>query len=100
VAAVALQRGASTEQAANDCESRINNGESRQDDYEHERRRLRTRVIEIQPEKSNSKTKHVAARVVRNYIFRIFDKVGVSTRVELVLYCLQERQYGSSPRSD
>jgi hypothetical protein len=26
---------------------------------------------------------------VRNYLFRIFDKVGVSTRVELVLYCLQ-----------
>jgi DNA-binding NarL/FixJ family response regulator len=28
---------------------------------------------------------------VRNYLFRIFDKLGVSTRVELVLYCLQER---------
>jgi DNA-binding NarL/FixJ family response regulator len=33
---------------------------------------------------------------VRNYLFRIFDKLGVSTRVELVLYCLQERQNGSS----
>jgi len=50
--------------------------------------------------------KEISARLgltghsVRNYIFRIFDKVGVSTRVELVLYCLQERQYGSSPRSD
>ena len=29
--------------------------------------------------------------VVRNYLFKIFDKLGVSTRVELVLYCLQER---------
>jgi hypothetical protein len=29
------------------------------------------------------------ADFVRNYIFKIFDKVGVSTRVELVLYCLQ-----------
>jgi hypothetical protein len=29
---------------------------------------------------------------VRNYLFRIFDKLGVSTRVELVLYCFQERQ--------
>ncbi len=29
--------------------------------------------------------------VVRNYLFRIFDKLGVSTRVELVLYCLQDR---------
>jgi hypothetical protein len=25
-------------------------------------------------------------------MFRIFDKLGVSTRVELVLYCLQEKQ--------
>jgi hypothetical protein len=29
--------------------------------------------------------------VVGNYLFRIFDKLGVSTRVELVLYCLQDR---------
>src|SRR5271170_1811507 len=30
-------------------------------------------------------------KIVRNYLFRIFDKLGVSTRVELVLYCLQDR---------
>ncbi len=30
--------------------------------------------------------------IVRNYLFRVFDKLGVSTRVELVLYCLQARQ--------
>jgi DNA-binding NarL/FixJ family response regulator len=29
---------------------------------------------------------------IRNYLFRVFDKLGVSSRVELVLYCLQERQ--------
>jgi DNA-binding NarL/FixJ family response regulator len=29
---------------------------------------------------------------VRNYLFHIFEKLGVSTRVELVLYCFQERQ--------
>jgi hypothetical protein len=28
---------------------------------------------------------------VRNFLFRVFDKLGVSTRVELVLYCLQDR---------
>ena len=33
---------------------------------------------------------------IRNYLFKIFDKVGVSTRVELVLYCLQGRQNGSA----
>lgn len=36
---------------------------------------------------------------VRNYLFKIFDKLGVSTRVELVLYCLQERQTGA-PNSE
>jgi DNA-binding NarL/FixJ family response regulator len=33
----------------------------------------------------------LSEHTVRNYLFRIFDKLGVSTRVELVLYCLQER---------
>jgi DNA-binding CsgD family transcriptional regulator len=28
---------------------------------------------------------------VRNYLVRIFDKLGVSTRVELVLYGLHDR---------
>jgi hypothetical protein len=30
--------------------------------------------------------------VVRNYLFRVFEKLGISSRVELVLYCLQQRQ--------
>ena len=34
----------------------------------------------------------LSEHTVRNYLFRIFDKLGVSTRVELVLYCLQEKQ--------
>jgi DNA-binding NarL/FixJ family response regulator len=38
----------------------------------------------------------LSEHTVRNYLFRIFDKLGVSTRVELVLYCLQERHNGSS----
>jgi hypothetical protein len=33
-----------------------------------------------------------AAEIVRNYLFKIFDRLGVSTRVELVLYCFQDRQ--------
>ncbi len=33
----------------------------------------------------------LSEHTVRNYLFKIFDKVGVSTRVELVLYCLQEK---------
>ena len=34
----------------------------------------------------------LSEHTIRNYLFRVFDKLGVSTRVELVLYCLQERQ--------
>ncbi|MFY9753051.1 MAG: response regulator transcription factor [Candidatus Acidiferrales bacterium] len=41
----------------------------------------------------------LSEHTVRNYLFRIFDKVGVSTRVELVLYCLQQRQ-NAAARSD
>lgn len=33
----------------------------------------------------------LSEHTVRNYLFQIFDKLGVSTRVELVLYCLQQR---------
>lgn len=33
----------------------------------------------------------LSEHTVRNYLFRIFDKLGVSTRVELVLYCLQTK---------
>jgi DNA-binding NarL/FixJ family response regulator len=34
----------------------------------------------------------LSEHTIRNYLFRVFDKLGVSTRVELVLYCLQARQ--------
>jgi DNA-binding NarL/FixJ family response regulator len=33
----------------------------------------------------------LSLHTVRNYLFKIFDKLGVSTRVELVLYCLQDK---------
>jgi hypothetical protein len=35
-------------------------------------------------------------QVVRNYLFRIFDKTGVSTRVELAIRCLAENQQEGS----
>ena len=41
----------------------------------------------------------LSEHTVRNYLFRIFNKVGVSTRVELVLYCLQQRQNGTAKRA-
>jgi DNA-binding NarL/FixJ family response regulator len=43
----------------------------------------------------------LSEHTVRNYLFRIFEKLGVSTRVELVLYCFQERQTRSlNPRAN
>ncbi|HKS83817.1 MAG TPA: response regulator transcription factor [Candidatus Acidoferrales bacterium] len=38
----------------------------------------------------------LSEHTIRNYLFRIFDKLGVSTRVELVLYCLQVKAPESS----
>ena len=31
---------------------------------------------------------------VSNYLFRIYEKLGISTRVELVLYALRQKQQG------
>jgi hypothetical protein len=44
------------------------------------------RAIEIECEKSRGKAERGRSRIIRNYLFRIYDKLGVSTRVELVLY--------------
>jgi DNA-binding NarL/FixJ family response regulator len=35
---------------------------------------------------------HLSEYTVKNYIFKIFEKLGVSTRVELVLYTLGQYQ--------
>ncbi len=37
---------------------------------------------------------HVKEHSVRNYIYRIFEKLGVSSRVELVLYAFSQRDPG------
>ncbi len=36
----------------------------------------------------------LSEHTVRNYLFRVFEKLGISSRVELVLYCVQQRQTG------
>ena len=35
---------------------------------------------------------HVKEHSVRNYIYRIFEKLGVSSRVELILYAFSQRE--------
>jgi DNA-binding NarL/FixJ family response regulator len=35
---------------------------------------------------------HLSEHTVRNYLFRIFNKLGVSTRLELALYAINQRE--------
>jgi len=35
---------------------------------------------------------NLSEHTVRNYLFRIFEKLGISSRVELVLYALNQRE--------
>jgi DNA-binding NarL/FixJ family response regulator len=35
---------------------------------------------------------HLSEHTVSNYLFRIYEKLGISSRVELVLYVLRQRQ--------
>ena len=44
-----------------------------------------------------SQTLGLSEHTVKNYIFRVFDKTGVSTRVELVLYTLSKLQSEAGP---
>jgi DNA-binding NarL/FixJ family response regulator len=37
---------------------------------------------------------HLSEHTVRNYLFRVFNKLGVSSRVELTLYVLSHRRTG------
>jgi DNA-binding NarL/FixJ family response regulator len=37
---------------------------------------------------------NVAEHTVRNYLYRIFDKLGVSNRVELILYAYNQWNRG------
>lgn len=52
-------------------------------------------VAEGMTNRQISKELKLSEHTIRNYLFRIFDKLGVSTRVELVLYCLQHRENGT-----
>jgi two-component system nitrate/nitrite response regulator NarL len=38
---------------------------------------------------------HVTEHTVSNYLYRIFDRLGVSSRVQLILYALSHNQSGS-----
>ena len=43
---------------------------------------------------------HLTEHTVSNYLYRIFDKIGVSNRVQLILYTLSRRTPGPQPASE
>jgi DNA-binding NarL/FixJ family response regulator len=42
----------------------------------------------------------LSEHTVKNYLFRIFDKLGISTRTELILYVMSQRQSEPTPEGD
>ena len=42
-------------------------------------------------------TLHLSEHTIKNYLFRIFDKLGVSNRVELALYAVARLDLADSP---
>ena len=41
-------------------------------------------------------THHLSEHAIKNYLFRIFDKLGVSNRVELALYAVAKLNLSDS----
>jgi DNA-binding NarL/FixJ family response regulator len=48
-------------------------------------------VAEGRTNRDISRELHLSEHTVRNYLFRIFNKLGVSTRLELALYAINQR---------
>jgi DNA-binding NarL/FixJ family response regulator len=48
-------------------------------------------VVEGLPNREISAALQVSAHTVRNHLFRIYEKLGVSSRVEMVLYALSRQ---------
>ena len=53
-------------------------------------------VAEGRTNRDISRELHLSEHTVRNYLFRIFNKLGVSTRLELALYAINQRDASSN----
>jgi len=53
-------------------------------------------VAEGRTNRDISRELHLKEHTVRNYLFRIFNKLGVSTRLELAVYALNQRNGGGN----
>ena len=58
--------------------------------------RLVQLVAEGRTNRDISRELHLSEHTVRNYLFRIFNKLGVSTRLELALYAINQRETSSN----
>jgi DNA-binding CsgD family transcriptional regulator len=57
-------------------------------------------IVEGLPNREISKTLGLSPHTVKNHLFRIYNKLGISTRAELMLYALASRdvpQGGNDP---
>jgi DNA-binding CsgD family transcriptional regulator len=48
-------------------------------------------AVHLQSRKQRNGSMNLSENTVRNYVFRIFDKLGTSNRVELALYAFQQK---------
>ena len=51
-------------------------------------------VSHFLPNRETAQKLGLTKHTVSNYLFRIYEKLGISTRVELVLYALRQKQQG------
>jgi DNA-binding NarL/FixJ family response regulator len=42
---------------------------------------------------------HLSEHTIKNYLFKVFDKLGVSNRVELALYAVTKLDFGDTPHA-
>jgi DNA-binding NarL/FixJ family response regulator len=57
-------------------------------------------VAEGRTNKEISRELNLSEHTVRNYLFRIFNKLGTSTRLELALYAINHGQLSRDPQTD
>ena len=43
---------------------------------------------------------NLSEHTIKNYMFRIFDKLGVSSRVEMILYALSQRSFSAGDSTE